>query len=223
MAEYTLYTYWRSSCSARLILALNLKGIAYEQIAVNLLNDEHVSAAHKNLNPSGTVPLLLKGTQEPLKIGQSMAALEYLEEVHPENPLLPPSSDPEGRAVVRQLANITACDIQPVTNLRIMRRVRALGGNAEEWNKELTLDGLEAYESVAKQCAGTYSYGDTVTIADTCLLPGAWNAKRFGVDLALFPTIFRIVENLEKLSAADKATYFNQPDTPEEWQGKTSF
>lgn len=223
MADYTLYTYWRSSCSARLILALNLKGITYEQIPVNLLKGEHSVAPHKDLNPSGTVPLLLKNAQQPLKIGQSVAALEYLEEVYPDVPLLPSSADPRGRAIVRQLVNIIACDVQPVTNLRIMRSVRALGGNAEDWNKDLTIEGIQAYESVAKHCAGKYSYGDTVTIADVCLLPGAWNAKRFGVDLAQYPTVSRIVENLEKLPAAQKASYFDQPDTPEEWRGKTSF
>lgn len=225
MSDYKIYTYWRSSCSARLLVALNLKGISYEQIPVNLLKEEHISATHKGLNPSGTVPLLLKGNgnQDTLKIGQSVAALEYLEERHPEQPLIPSTSDPAGRAVVRQLTNIIACDVQPVTNLRIMLRVRALGGNAEEWNKELTFDGLQAYESVAKPYAGKYSYGDSVTIADLCLLPGAWNAARFGVDLGQFPTVQRVVENLEKLPAVEKASYFNQPDTPAEWRGKTSF
>lgn len=223
MADYTLYTYWRSSCSARLILALNQKGITYEQIPVNLLKNEQVSAAHKILNPSGTVPLLLTRTQQPLKIGQSVAALEYLEEVHPEIPLLPALSDHDGRAIVRQLANIIACDVQPVTNLKIMQRVRALGGSAEDWNKELISEGLQAYESVVQGCAGMYSYGDNVTIADACLLPGVWNAKRFGVDMGQFPTVSRIVANLEKLPAAEKASYFVQPDTPDEWRGKTAF
>lgn len=223
MAEYSLYTYWRSSCSARLVLALNWKGIAYEQVPVNLLKDEHVSDTHKRLNPSGTVPLLLGRAHENLKIGQSVAALEYLEEAHPDTPLLPGLSDLSGRATVRQLTNVIACDVQPVTNLKIMKRVRALGGNAEDWNNALIADGLQAYESIVEGCAGMYSYGDNVTIADACLLPGVWNAKRFGVDMNRFPTISKIVENLEKLPAAEKASYFNQPDTPEEWRGKTSF
>lgn len=223
MADYSLYTYWRSSCSARLILALNLKDIQYKQVPVNLLKNEHVSNEHKGLNPSGTVPLLLVHSHENLKIGQSVAALEYLEEAHPNAPLLPPSSDLDGRVTVRQLTNIISCDVQPVTNLKIMKRVRALNGDAEDWNQGLIVEGLQAYESIVQSCAGTYSYGDDVTIADTCLLPGVWNAIRFGVDMNQFPMISRIVENLEKLPAAGKASYFNQPDTPAEWREKTSF
>ncbi|KFH41043.1 glutathione S-transferase-like protein [Hapsidospora chrysogenum ATCC 11550] len=231
MSDYNLYAYWRSSCSARLRIALNIKGISYDNITVNLLKDEQLSAEHRALNPSCSVPLLVRKkpvdattttTTTPFKIGQSVAALEYLDEVHPEAPLLPPSSDPEARAVVRTLVNIVACDIQPVTNLRIMRRVRSLGGNAEEWNRELIVDGLRAYEDViAGGCAGRYSYGDDVTMADVCLLPGVWNAKRFGVEVAgQFPTIAKVTENLEQLRAVQDAFYVNQPDAPEEMRAK---
>lgn len=220
MPDYNLYSYYRSSCSARLRIALNLKGIAYDLVPVNILKDEQLSAEHKALNPSCSVPLLCKkGDATPFKIGQSVAALEYLDEIHPV-PLLPLKSDPEGRAITRTLVNIVSCDIQPVTNLRIMRRVRALGGNAEEWNKELMQDGLQAYEVVASNWAGKYSYGDNLTMADVCLLPAAWNAKRFGVDLGQFPTISKVVENMEQLPAVAKASYFNQPDTPEEMHTK---
>lgn len=228
MSDYNLYAYWRSSCSARLRIALNHKGITYDNITVNLLKDEQLSAEHRALNPSCSVPLLVRKKPgdattitTPFKIGQSVAALEYLDEVHPEAPLLPPASDPEARAVVRTLVNIVACDIQPVTNLRIMRRVRALGGNAEEWNRELIVDGLRAYEDViAGGCAGTYSYGDNVTMADVCLLPGVWNAKRFGVELGQFPTVAKVTENLEQLKAVQDAFYVNQPDAPEEMRAK---
>ncbi|KAF4903857.1 Maleylacetoacetate isomerase [Colletotrichum viniferum] len=213
--DYTLYSYFRSSCSARLRIALNAKAIPYKTIPTNLLKDEHLSAAHRALNPSGTVPLLVNRADADFKVTQSVAALEYLEETHPDaTPLLP--QDAKRRAAVRSLVNIVCCDIQPVTNMRIMRRVRALGGNAEQWNRELMADGLAAYEAVAKQWAGRCSVGDEMTMADVCLLPAVWNAERFGVDLSVYPTIGRVVEGLKENPAVVKAHYFNQPDTPDE-------
>ncbi|KAM4066170.1 putative glutathione S-transferase [Hirsutella rhossiliensis] len=205
MPDYTLYSYFRSSCSARLRIVLNLKDISYDTAPVNLLDGEQLSESHRALNPSAT----------------SVAALEFLEEVHPETPILPPAGDAKARAVVRTLVNIVSADMQPVTNLRIMRRVRALGGNAEEWNKELMTDGLRAYEAVAKDHAGKYSFGDAITMADACLLPAAWNAERFGVDLRAFPVVSRVVDSLNQHPAVVKAHYFNQPDTPENLRTKT--
>lgn len=217
MSDYTLYSYFRSSCSARLRIILNLKGIPYDLVPVNLLKDEQLSEAHRALNPSASVPLLVSRRPRDggFKIGQSVAALEFLEEVHPETPILPPAGDAKARAVVRTLVGIVCADTQPVTNLRIMRRVRALGGSAEEWNKELITDGLRAYEAVARDHAGEYSFGDSITMADACLLPAAWNAERFGVDLKAFPVIARVVGNLNRHEAVKKASYFNQPDTPD--------
>ncbi|KAL0939960.1 maleylacetoacetate isomerase [Colletotrichum truncatum] len=213
--DYILYSYFRSSCSARLRIALNLKSISYTTIPTNLLKDEHLSSSHRALNPSATVPLLVNHSEADFKVTQSVAALEYLDETHPNStPLLP--KDPKTRAVVRSLVNIVCCDIQPVTNMRIMRRVRALGGNAEQWNCELMTDGLAAYEAVAKQWVGNYSVGDEISMADICLLPAVWNAERFGVDLSQYPVIGRVVENLKDHPAVVKAHYFNQPDTPDE-------
>ncbi|RGP77779.1 maleylacetoacetate isomerase [Fusarium longipes] len=216
-SNYTLYTYFRSSCSARLRIAMNAKGIQYESIPVNLLKGEQVSDTHKDLNPSASVPVLIPPTSnsKPFRIGQSVAALEYLEEKHPKTPLLPPSSDPEARATVRCLVNIICADVQPVTNLRIMRRVRELGGNAEEWNCQLMTDGLKAYEQVVKDTAGKCSVGDELTMADACLMPAWWNAERFGVDLSAFPTVKRIADNLKDHPAVVKAHWQNQPDTPD--------
>ncbi|KAL2689037.1 hypothetical protein Neosp_003088 [[Neocosmospora] mangrovei] len=216
-SDYTLYSYFRSSCSARLRIALNLKSIKYDMVYVNLLKNEQLSDEHKALNPSASVPILInnasKGT--PFKVGQSVAALEYLEEKHPDVPMLPPTSDPEARAMVRTLVDIVCVDIQPPTNLRIMRRVRELGGSAEDWNLQLMTQGMAAYENVAAGTAGKYSFGDQVTLADACLIPAIWNAQRFGVDLTAFPTISRIVENLKDHPAVVKAHWQNQPDTPE--------
>lgn len=222
--RYTLYSYFRSSCSARLRIMLNHKGIPYDLVPVNLLRDEQLSDAHRARNPSCSVPLLVApadpadpAARSPFAIGQSLAALEYLDEAHPGTPPgLPPPRDARARARVRALAAIVAADTQPVTNLRIMRRVRALGADAELWNRELMADGLRAYEAVAREHAGAYSYGDALSIADACLVPAVWNARRFGLDVdAHFPTIARVVARLEQLPAVRRAGYFVQPDTPD--------
>ncbi|KAM0277340.1 hypothetical protein ACHAQH_005855 [Verticillium albo-atrum] len=220
MPEYTLHTYFRSSSSARLRIALNHKQITHTLHAVNLLKNEHLSGAHRALNPSATVPLLVReqkedgSTSPPLRITQSLAALEYLDETHPSPALLP--LDAERRAVVRALASIIACDTQPVTNLRIVRRVRGLGGDAEGWMRELMAEGLAAYEAVAKEWAGRFSVGDELTIADCCLMPAVWNAERYGVDLSVYPTILKIKAHLETVPAVIKAGYYVQPDCPVE-------
>ncbi|EHK46899.1 hypothetical protein TRIATDRAFT_282450 [Trichoderma atroviride IMI 206040] len=216
---YTIYSYFRSSCSARLRMVLNLKGIEYEMKTINLLKQEHLSGEHKALNPNATVPLLLrKGSDGSIfKVGQSLAAIEYLDETLPQSyQLLPPISDPEARAVTRTLANIIACDLQPVTNLRIMKRIKRLGASPEQWNKEIMTEVLQAYETTAKDSSGQYSVGDNITLADVCLLPAVWNAQRYGVDLNTFPIITKTSENLSKHPAIIKAHWQNQPDTPEE-------
>ncbi|KAM0421146.1 hypothetical protein ACHAPT_011038 [Fusarium lateritium] len=216
-SNYTLYSYFRSSCTARLRIALNIKSISYDMVYINLLKNEQLSDEHKALNPSASVPVLICHTSKdnPFKVGQSVAALEYLEEKHPDVPMLPPTSDLEARALVRTLVDIVCVDIQPPTNLRIMRRIRELGGSAEDWNCQLMTQGLKAYESVALGTAGKYSFGNEVTLADACLIPAIWNAERFGVDLKAFPTICKIVDNLKDHPAVVKAHWQNQPDTPE--------
>ncbi|KAM0327168.1 hypothetical protein ACHAQA_006299 [Verticillium albo-atrum] len=218
MPEYTLYTYFRSSSSARLRIALNHKDVPHALVPVNLLKNEHLADAHRALNPSATVPLLVVDSPDssvpPLRITQSLAALEYLDEAHATPPLLP--RDPARRAIVRALAAVIACDTQPVTNLRIVRRVRALGGDADVWNRELMADGLAAYEAIVASWAGTCSVGDELTVADCCLMPALWNAERYGVDLSVYPTITRIKEHLETVPAVAKAGYYVQPDCPAE-------
>jgi maleylacetoacetate isomerase len=213
-----IYSYFRSSCSARVRIALHLKDLSYETVPVNLLKGEQLSEEHRKLNPSGSVPLLVinAGMPTEFKISQSVAALEYLEEAFPGQSILPPASDHAARATVRALVDIVCCDIQPVTNLRIMNRVRKLGGVAEDWNRELMEEGLRAYESVVADVAGKYSVGDTVTMADCCLVPAVWNAQRLSLDIEQFPTISRIVENMQRLEAVVNAHYFSQPDTPED-------
>jgi maleylacetoacetate isomerase len=218
----TLHTYFRSSCSARIRIALHLKGITYVPIYVNLLQNEQSAQAHLAINPSGTVPTLVieQESKEPIKITQSLAALEYLEEAFPEKgPALLPSN-PESRAIVRTLANIIACDVQPVTNLRILKRVAPLGADRADWSKDLILDGLRAYEAIVAGSAGKFSVGDQITLADLCLIPAAWGAERVGVDLDLFPVTCGIVKNLENEEAVQLGHWRTQGDTPEEFQIK---
>lgn len=217
MMTYTLYGYFRSSCSARLRIALNLKAVTYEQVPINLLRDEQSSEQHKAMNPSASVPLLVCHDKAycDFAIGQSISALEFLDEVHSHHPLLP-RGDPKARAVVRTLVFIITSDLQPVTNLRILRRVRNLGGNVEAWNQDLIGVGFEAYEAAARNSAGKFSVGDHLTLADVCLVLAVWNVRRFGVNIGAFPTIERIMEELETHPEVIEAGYSNQPDTPEE-------
>ncbi|CAG7935257.1 unnamed protein product [Penicillium nalgiovense] len=220
----TLHTYFRSSCSARLRIALHLKQVPFTSVYVNLLKGEQSSPAHLAINPSGTVPALViqRESKAPVTITQSLAALEYLAEAFPEQgpALLPPASDPESRAVVRTLADIISCDIQPVTNLRILKRVGQLGVERAEWSKDLMEDGFRAYEAAVKKSAGKFSVGDSITIADLCLIPAAWGAQRFGVDLGQFPVTNEIVKNLEMEEAVKKGHWRSQEDTPEEFRIK---
>ncbi|KAJ5595115.1 uncharacterized protein N7459_001323 [Penicillium hispanicum] len=218
----TLYTYFRSSCSARLRIALHLKGIPFTPVFVNLLQDEQSTPAYRAINPSSTVPALIvkRDTAAPVTITQSLAALEYLDEVFPDKgPSLLPS-DPETRALVRTLIAIVACDIQPVTNLKILKRVAPLGADRTAWSKDLIEDGLRAYEVIVAYSAGRFSVGDQISLADICLIPAAWGAERVGVDLSVFPVINRVVQNLEKEKAIQKSHWQTQPDTPEEFRAK---
>ncbi|KAM3555929.1 hypothetical protein MY1884_005321 [Beauveria asiatica] len=221
MSDYTLYTYFRSSCSGRLRITLNLKNLDYTPVYVNLLKGEQTSDAHRALNPSGTVPLLVAHRDGDLRIGQSMAAIEYLDEKHPgvAGAALVPT-DAKTRAVARSLAGIIACDVQPVTNLRILKRLRAMHASAEEWSAELISDGLRAYEETATGSAGRYSVGDEVTIADVALMPAIWGAERFGVSLEPYPTVRKVAANLSEHPAFQKAHPFVQHDCPEELRVK---
>lgn len=220
----TLYTYFRSSCSARLRIALNLKSIPYTSIPINLLKNEQSSLDYNTINPSSTVPSLIIEYRDPsqhtITITQSTAALEFLEEVSPANSpaLLPPPSDPQVRATVRTLASIIACDVQPVTNLRILKRVAPLGMDRNAWSKDLVEDGLRAYEAIVARTARLFSVGDYITLADVCLVPAVWGAERVGVDMGAFPTVKRVVERLEGEECVRRAHWRTQEDTPEEFR-----
>jgi maleylacetoacetate isomerase len=219
---FHLHSYFRSSCSARLRIACNLKQIPLTYSFINLLSNEQSSASYTEINPSKSVPTLTlhPKSENPSgasgSITQSLAALEYFEEAFPDRyPLLPPLTNKIARAQVRTLANIIACDVQPVTNLRILSRVRALGGDGAIWAKDFMTDGLLAYEAIASSTAGKFSVGDQVSLADVCLVPAVWGAQRWGVDLNQMPVLMRVYENMSKIEEVDKAHWQRQEDTPE--------
>jgi len=215
---FELYGFYRSSCSGRLRLALNLKGVKYAYKSVDTKNGQQRTSMYKKLNPAGTVPVLIDhrpgfdGASFP--ITQSVAALEYLEETLPVSfPLLPPASQPLQRAKVRTLVEIV-CDFQPVANRRVAKAVAELGYSFESWMKEQSARGLRSFEGTVSETAGKYSVGDVLSLADVCLIPSIWNAKQWGVDLSEFPTIMRIFNEASKHSEVQKAHWSVQPDTP---------
>ena len=212
--DFILYSSYRSSCSARLRLALNMKGLMYDYAAVDTFGGEQYSKEHEQLNPSRSVPVLVS-EEQGVKIGQSVAALEYLEEKYPNNrPLLP--SDPIARAHVRSLVNIIVCDVQPLTNTRTIKAVDALKGDTSVWSKQWTERGLAAFEGTCKEKSGKFSFGDEVTLADVCLIPAVWNAEIAGVDLSAYPTVNKIFRNFDGCPDTKASHWRNQPDTPEE-------
>lgn len=215
--EFLLHTYYRSSCSGRLRIALNLKNIPAKYIHVLLYKDEQFSKEHQDLNPSGSVPVLTHLVRDGLSfpITQSVAAIEYLEEVYPDQqPLLPSLSRPLDRAKVRTLVNIITNDVQPITNRRINKAVVKFGADALHWNKLFMSQGLEAYERLALRTAGVYSVGDSVTMADVCLIPAIWAAEKHDVELEKLPTIMRVYRKLSELDAVQRAHWSVQEDMP---------
>ncbi|MBW6418331.1 maleylacetoacetate isomerase [Celeribacter sp. PS-C1] len=209
-----LHNFFRSSTSTRLRAALNLKGLEYDYIAYVLRDGETRTPEYLVKNPQGLVPTL--ETEDGSFLTQSLAIMEWLEETHPEPALLP--ADAAGRARVRALSYMIACEIHPLNNLRVLFRIRDQFGADEEAQKEwfthwvtLTFDALEAELSASAQ-TGTYCHGDTPTMADCCLYAQVWNNKRFGVPLENWPTISRIYAALDTLPEMTKAAPPNQPD-----------
>jgi len=251
--QFLLYSYYRSSCSARVRIALNIKNIPVSYKFVHLQKSEQTSSTHKELNPTASVPVLIhlsnktndnsteddNDTDLSFPITQSMAALEYLEEAFSRDDgytaLLPPLSQPMQRAKVRIIANIIACDIQPVTNLRVAAAVAKdsadVAATKAAWMKEWMEFGFVAIEETLKKIwdseklggkdAGgerkaRYCVGDEVTLADVCLVPAVWNAERFGVELERFPRVKRVYEALMEVDGVKRAHWKVQDDTPAE-------
>jgi maleylpyruvate isomerase len=209
-----LYSYWRSSCSWRVRIALNLKGLAYTYEAVHLLKDggQQHSDAYRALNPMRTVPTLEFEEGGGVKrLSQSLAILEYLEERYRTPALLP--SDTLLRARARMLSEMVNSGIQPLQNLSVLQFVKGeLKSDDKAFGAHWNARGLAALEAAVKETAGTYCLGETVSFADICLVPQLYGARRFAVDLTPYPTLTRIEAACEKLPAFQAAHPDRQPD-----------
>lgn len=218
-AELELHSFFRSTSSARVRTAANLKKIPLNFVYVNVRKGEQFTESYRQINPNLTVPTLTVTAKDghpptQFSIRQSMAILEFFEEAFPNAlPLLPPVADLVGRAHVRDLVSLVVCDIQPPTNQRILKRVTQNGGNMEEWAKKIMGEGLAAFEELAKPSAGSYSYGDHLTLADVVLAPAVENAVRYGVDLDKVPTVKKVFERIRELDEFKSADWKHQADT----------
>ncbi|WP_209958969.1 maleylacetoacetate isomerase [Psychrobacter sp. PL19] len=210
-----LYNYFRSTTSYRTRIALNLKGLDYDYISVNLAQDEQLKSAFKSINPQGLVPVL---QTDDLLLYQSPAILEWLEETYAQNPLLP--KDAAGRMQVRALSAMIGCDIHPLNNRRILQYLRnELTVGEDEvmtWCRHWMIEGFAALEELlaADKSRGKFCYGDSPTFADCYLIPQVSSARRFKVDLSPYPNIVAIDEHCRSLKTFYDADPARQPDAP---------
>ncbi len=210
-----LYNYFRSSAAYRVRIALNLKGMAWEHVGVHLIKREQRSAEYLALNPTGLIPSLV--TDDGAVIAQSLAIIEYLDEIKPRKvPLLP--KDKVARAHVRALALALACDVHPLNNVRVLNylsnELTVTTQQKDAWITHWITVGLDAFEKALalSKTAGKFCYGDTPTIADIALVPQVFSARRFNVDIARYPLISMIDANCSALPAFVDAHPSNQPD-----------
>ena len=207
-----LYTYFRSSAAYRTRIALNLKELSYESIPIHLIKEGGYNRRpeYRAVNPQMKVPALTLDNGEVLT--QSLAIIEYLDETHPSPPLLP--KDPVARAKVRAAAMLIACDIHPLNNTAPLRylkhQLKHEQAEIDAWYHHWVLDGFEALETMIRP--GPYAFGSAVTLADICLVPQVFNARRLKVPLDKFPKINGVDAACLKLAAFDKARPENQPD-----------
>jgi maleylpyruvate isomerase len=209
-----LYGFFRSSAAFRARIALNLKGLDYDQVSINLRREVQRGAEYLALNPMGTVPTLIDGD---IVVNQSLAILEYLDETHPEPPLLPKS--PADRARVRAIAMDVACEIHPVNNLRIRRYILGPLGHddkaLESWMNHWTLLGFDGIERMLSgdRRTGRFCHGDRPGLADICLVPAVFNARMWpSFDMARYGEIRRVFDNCMALEAFQRALPEKQPD-----------
>jgi maleylpyruvate isomerase len=207
-----LYSYFRSSAAYRVRIALNLKNIPYEMVSIHLVKEGGLNRRpeYRAVNPQMRVPALALSSGEVLI--QSLAIMEYLDEVYPEPPLLPPEA--LARAHVRALAQLVACDIHPLNNtspLRYLKNpLKHEQPEIDAWYRHWVVEGFEALEAMLGP--GPYAYGAQVTLADLCLVPQVFNARRLKVPLDRYPKIVAVDAACQKLAAFDKARPENQPD-----------
>ena len=216
MPNLTLYSYFRSSASYRVRIALNLKGLEYTQVPVHLLRGggEQLTDSYRKVHPDALVPALIDGDQAPLS--QSLAIVEYLEERFPTPSLLPEA--PADRAFVRSVALQIACEIHPLNNLRVLNYLKTTLGVEDEqktaWYAHWVTAGFETLERklAADPRVGRCVFGDTPGLGDVCLVPQIWNARRFNVALDAYPTLRRLYEHAASLPAFVLAEPSMQPD-----------
>jgi maleylacetoacetate isomerase len=205
-----LYTYFRSSAAFRVRIALNLKGLSYEPVFVHLAKGEHRQPAYAKVNPQALVPTL--ELEDGTRLNQSLAIIEYLDEKQAQPPLVP--KDPLPRARVRSLSYLIASEIHPVNNLRVLQHLKRSLAQSEEqvnaWYRHWIADGLAKLE--AELGNGSFCHGDAPSMADCCLVPQIFNAKRYNCDLAPYPKTMRAFEACMKLEAFDRAQPSKQPD-----------
>ena len=210
-----LYSYFRSSAAYRMRIALNLKGLDYDQVTVDLPGGAHREAGFGAVNPQRLVPALVDGQRTLI---QSVAQMEYLEETRPEPALLP--ADPAGRARVRALVQIVACDIHPLNNLRVLKYLQETLGHddaaRDAWYAHWIAEGFVALERLLAESGdtGAFCHGDAPGMADVCLVPQVFNAQRFNCPTGPYPTVMRIVEACNALDAFAAAHPARQPDSP---------
>ena len=208
-----LYTFFRSSASFRVRIALNCKAIAWEHVAVNLPKAEHAEPKFKAVSPQGLVPALDDGGK---LLSQSLAIIEYLDEAHPGPRLLP--ADPLDRAYVRAFSQLIACEIHPLNNLRTLKYIKRTYKLDEEgvngWYRHWIAEGFAMTEAflLEERKHGRYVYRDRVTMADCCLVPQVFNAQRYDCELKPYPTVMRIFDACMKLDAFIAAQPSKQPD-----------
>lgn len=208
-----LYTYYLSSATYRVRIALNLKGLPYQGVYLDLARGRHLEPDYLELNPQGLVPLLVDGEH---LLTQSMAILEYLEETRPEPPLLP--EDPAGRARVRALAQIVACEVHPLNNRSVriyLSRDLGLGEkDALRWYRHWIARGLGSIEATLAGSpeTGRFCHGDSPTLADVFLVPQVFNARKFECEISGYPTVLRVDAACRELQAFRDAAPDNQPD-----------
>lgn len=222
-AELTLYTYFRSSCSARVRTAASLKGITFTSSKyVNLLKGEQSAPAFTdNVSPCGTVPALVvsppDGSQATIR--QSGSILDFFEEAFPEKrPLMPGLDQPLQRATVRDIINILGGDVQSKTNSSVIRRMQGLGIEGADWCKEIMTPGLRSVDTILQASAGKHCVGDEITLADVFLAPACEAALRWGVDLTQFEAVSRVYNACKDLPEFVAADWKHQRDTPDQFR-----
>lgn len=213
MKHVKLYNYWRSSASWRVRIALGLKGIDYEYVSINLLEEANLSDRYAAQNAMQQVPTLEWHDGGVMRLTQSLSIVRYLDEIFPEPPLEP--STPLLRARAWELAEMINSGIQPLQNLRVLKAIDAMGGNRKTWGADVIRRGLVAVEARASETAGRCLVGDAITIADLCLVPQLYNARRFSVELDPFPTLVRVDGELSRHPAFVAAHPDAQPDAVE--------